>query len=66
MQQQSLNRFLLSQKTLTRREKKNVFDDDKTTKSVTIFHKLLKFDKLKNYKKLFEKKNINIKCVMRN
>ena len=43
-----------------------MFDNDKTTKSITIFHKSLKFNKLKNYKKLFEKKNIDIECVMRN
>ena len=65
MRRESLNRFLLSQKTSTR-YKKNMFDNDKTTKSITIFHKSLKFNKLKNYKKLFEKKNIDIECVMRN
>ena len=37
--------------------KRTVFDDDETTKSVTIFHKSLKSDKLKNYKELFEKEH---------
>ena len=55
MRQHSLNRFLLSQKTSTRYEKNFMFNNDTTTKSIAIF-KLLKFNKLKNYKKNFKKK----------
>ena len=42
-----------------------MFDDDAITKLIVIFHKLFKFNKLKNYKKKFEK-NIDIECAMRN
>ena len=36
---------------------RTVFDDGETAESVTIFHKSLKSDKLKNYKELFEKEH---------
>ena len=34
-----------------------MFNDDVIIKSIVIFHKLFKFDKLKNYKFFFEKKH---------
>ena len=49
--------FFVITKSVNASRKKNVFDNDKTTKSMIIFHKSLKSDKLKNYKKIFEKKH---------
>ena len=49
--------FSVITKNVNASRKKTVFDDDETTKLVTIFHKSLKSDKLKNYKKFFEKKH---------
>ena len=44
--------------------KKIMFDNNAITKSIVIFHKSLKFDKLKNYKFFFEKKTLtlNARC----
>ena len=41
-----------------------MFNNDVITKSIVIFHKLFKFNKLKNYKNFFEKKNIDIECAI--
>ena len=49
--------FFVITKNVNVLQKKNMFDDDMTTKSMTIFHKSFKSDKLKNYKKIFEKKH---------
>ena len=49
--------FFVIIKNVSASRKKIVFDDDETTKSMTIFHKSLKFNKLKNYKEFFEKKH---------
>ena len=49
--------FFVITKDVSASRKRIVFNDDETTRSMTIFHKSLKFDKLKNYKKLFEKKH---------
>ena len=57
--------FFIITKNVNALRKKFMFDDDAMTKSIIIFYKLFKFDKLKNYKKNFEKKNIDIECAMR-
>ena len=57
--------FFVITKNVNASRKKIVFDNDTMTKSIVIFHKLFKFDKLKNYKNFFSKKNIDIECAMR-
>ena len=57
--------FFVITKSVNASRKKIVFDDDAITKSIVIFYKSLKFNKLKNYKNFFEKKNIDIECAMR-
>ena len=49
--------FFVITKGVSASRKKFMFDDDAMTKSIVIFHKSFKFDKLKNYKSLFEKKH---------
>ena len=58
--------FFVITKNVNASRKKFIIDDDATTKLIIIFHKSFKFNKLKNYKKKFEKKNIDIKFAMRN
>ena len=48
--------FFVITKNVNASQKKFMFDDDAMTKSIVIFHKLFKFNKLKNYKKFFKKK----------
>ena len=49
--------FFVITKNVSASRKKFMFDNDAITKSIVIFHKLFKFDKLKNYKSFFEKKH---------
>ena len=56
--------FFVITKNVSASRSKFMFDDDTTTKSIVIFHKLLKFNKLKNYKSFFKKKTstLNTRC----
>ena len=56
--------FFVITKNVNASQKKFMFDNDAITKSTVIFHKSFKFDKLKNYKKFFEKKTLtlNARC----
>ena len=49
--------FFVITKNVNASQNKFMFDDDAITKSIVIFHKSLKFDKLKNYNFFFEKKH---------
>ena len=49
--------FFVITKNVNASRKKNMFNNDATTKLMTIFHKSFKFDKLKNYKEFFKKKH---------
>ena len=48
--------FFVITKNVSASRKKNIFNNDAITKSIIIFYKLFKFNKLKNYKNFFEKK----------
>ena len=56
--------FFVITKSVNASRKKFMFDDNAITKSIMIFHKSFKFDKLKNYKNFFEKKTstLNARC----